>query len=87
MSVGVGDDIVSGPSIFHPGGVNVLMGDGSARFVKETIQSWPLGLDWDQPAGATFPVAIGSWRESQAWASGKLSAPEVAASRSPSDEF
>ena len=26
-------------SSLHPGGVNVLMGDGSARFVKETIQS------------------------------------------------
>ena len=30
-------------SSLHPGGVNVLMADGSTRFVKETVQSWPLG--------------------------------------------
>lgn len=27
-------------SSLHPGGVNVLMADGSVRFVKETIESW-----------------------------------------------
>ena len=26
-------------SSLHPGGVNVLMGDGSVRFIKETIDS------------------------------------------------
>jgi prepilin-type processing-associated H-X9-DG protein len=30
------------PSSFHPGGVNVLMGDGSVKFVKNTVnlQTW-----------------------------------------------
>jgi prepilin-type N-terminal cleavage/methylation domain-containing protein len=32
-------------SSFHPGGVHALMGDGSARFVKETIDSWPIDPD------------------------------------------
>ena len=25
------------PSSYHPGGVNLLLGDGSVRFVKETV--------------------------------------------------
>ena len=29
------------PSSRHPGGVNVLMGDGSVRFVKDTVNSVP----------------------------------------------
>lgn len=39
----------------HPGGVNVLLGDGSARFVKDTISSWPI-----DPA-TNSPVGIISW--------------------------
>jgi prepilin-type N-terminal cleavage/methylation domain-containing protein/prepilin-type processing-associated H-X9-DG protein len=40
-------------SSFHPGGLNVLMGDGTVRFIKETIQSWPVDLSTiGAPAGA-----------------------------------
>jgi prepilin-type processing-associated H-X9-DG protein len=35
----------------HPGGVNVALADGSARFVKDTVSSWPLAAD-GFPAGA-----------------------------------
>ncbi len=41
-------------SSLHPGGVNVLMGDGSVRFVKDTIQSWPLDSLTGYPAGASL---------------------------------
>ncbi len=32
------------PSSRHPGGVNVLLGDGSVRFIAETIDTGNLGL-------------------------------------------
>jgi prepilin-type N-terminal cleavage/methylation domain-containing protein/prepilin-type processing-associated H-X9-DG protein len=40
-------------SSLHPGGVNVLLADGSVRFVKETVQSWTLDPMSGQPKGAT----------------------------------
>jgi prepilin-type N-terminal cleavage/methylation domain-containing protein/prepilin-type processing-associated H-X9-DG protein len=36
---------VASPSSRHPGGVNVALADGSVRFVKETVSSWPLAAD------------------------------------------
>ncbi len=57
-----GKDIGLGASSYHPGGVNVLMGDGSARFIGEAIQSWPLSSDRSGPAGATYSTALGSWQ-------------------------
>ena len=43
---------LSSPSSRHPGGVEVLMGDGSVRFVKETIESrpWPNRGVWQKLA-------------------------------------
>lgn len=36
-----GDEWALGTSILHMGGLNVLMADGSARFIKDSIDSWP----------------------------------------------
>ncbi len=38
-------------SSLHPGGLNALMGDGSVRFIKETVESWPLDRLNGEPAG------------------------------------
>ena len=40
-------------SSLHPGGLNALMGDGSARFIKQTISSWPFDPLTGTPRGAT----------------------------------
>jgi prepilin-type N-terminal cleavage/methylation domain-containing protein/prepilin-type processing-associated H-X9-DG protein len=50
----------SGASSLHPGGINALMGDGSVRFVKETIDSWPVDPDNGEPVGARLDPA-GFW--------------------------
>jgi prepilin-type processing-associated H-X9-DG protein len=41
-------------SSLHPGGLNVLMGDGSVRFVKETIQTWPYDELTGEPVGSVL---------------------------------
>lgn len=44
----------------HPGGLNALMGDGSVRFIKDTIQTWPFSTISGNPAGA-LQNAYGAW--------------------------
>jgi prepilin-type processing-associated H-X9-DG protein len=40
-------------SSMHPGGLNALMGDGSVRFIKDSIQSSPFNPISGNPAGAS----------------------------------
>lgn len=47
-------------SSLHPGGLNVLLGDGSVRFIKETISSWPFDPETGFPLGAEKD-AVGRW--------------------------
>ena len=43
----------------HPGGLNALMGDGSVRFIKESIATWPYDIATGQPVGAE--INPGGW--------------------------
>lgn len=43
----------------HPGGLNALMGDGSVRFIKDTISTWPYDITSGRPLDAT--MAPGGW--------------------------
>jgi prepilin-type N-terminal cleavage/methylation domain-containing protein/prepilin-type processing-associated H-X9-DG protein len=52
---------VRAASSLHPGGLNVLLGDGSVRFVRETISSWAFDPLTGYPQGATAD-ASGAWR-------------------------
>lgn len=47
-------------SSLHPGGVFMAMGDGSTRFVKETVDSWPVDAS-GRPAGARLDPVTGIW--------------------------
>jgi len=47
-------------SSLHPGGLNVALGDGSVRFLKETIDTWPADVTYGRPVGAR-PDPRGWW--------------------------
>ncbi len=61
VALGAGSAHYYAASSNHPGGVNGLFGDGSVKFVKDTIQSWPFDPLTGAPRGATRNA--GGWWE------------------------
>lgn len=62
VAIGASQAHTSSASSLHPGGVNVLLGDGSVRFIKETIQSWPVDDLTGSPTGSRLNAA-GFWQD------------------------
>jgi prepilin-type N-terminal cleavage/methylation domain-containing protein/prepilin-type processing-associated H-X9-DG protein len=44
---------VEGASSFHPGGANFAFADGSVRFIKDSISTWPYNPATGYPVGVT----------------------------------
>ena len=61
VSLGAGTSHYYAASSNHPGGVTGLFGDGSVKFVKDSIDTWPFDPLTGAPRGATLNP--GGWWE------------------------
>ncbi len=53
------DNFSIAASSFHPGGANFAFLDGSARFIKDTINSWPYNPANGQPTNVLYNASTG----------------------------
>ena len=60
VGLGAGQSHALAATSLHPVGVNGLFGDGSVRFIKETISTWPFDPLTGAPLGAR-QAPDGSW--------------------------
>jgi prepilin-type processing-associated H-X9-DG protein len=71
---------ISGASSLHPGGCNFVFADGSVRYLKDTIHTWPYDQQSGLPVGVSFdPAGPTSLRPGPGGASIRLSPPAPAA--------